>query len=549
MPKSYQQSTSNGTTNSFPWSEIDGYLQLSHIKVYVNGTLQATSAYSIDASARTVAFVPNAPASGSVVRIQRETPSTVAGRVVDFVDGSVLTAADLDAANLQTIFLAQEAADKGGDAFQKNSTDTAWLGQNIRISQVAAPTAGTDAVTKDYVDALSLAGGLGGAPVADPQAWVFSGTGSQTEFTLTNPTPNATQANMFLVEVGGVLQHPGTNYTITSAGVLTFTGTAPPAPGTNQPPNIRVRNFGIARSVNETVTTAMLQLSAVTADRIAPNAITTDKVATSGIAGTKVQGWYSFTPRFTLTWYPNDISSGASPVWMKKELPLATGVTNPYFVQYGRALTFGTNPSSLTTIVWGRIALNKPTAPTTSVIDATKIPGFFSGYPAQIRIDGLPQIRDSQGGLVTIPFHSAWPNTWAGQDTYPEAGAMGVGQWLNGVYRDFQAETTSGYSAPPLQASVSHWHMFPDGGLVGGNPVSGGTNEANILLQHTFINPAFSVYAGSSGTTPYTGPGGASIPSSGQYKNWMPATALLGPDWGGRSFICDVMFVGIYGGG
>jgi hypothetical protein len=545
MPKSYQQSTSNGTTNSFPWSEIDGYLQLSHIKVYVNGTLQATSAYSIDASARTVAFVPNAPASGSVVRIQRETPSTVAGRVVDFVDGSVLTAADLDAANLQTIFLAQEAADKGGDAFQKNSTDTAWLGQNIRISQVAAPTAGTDAVTKDYVDALSLAGGLGGAPVADPQAWVFSGTGSQTAFTLTNPTPNATQANMFLVEVGGVLQHPGTNYTITSAGVLTFTGTAPPAPGTNQPPNIRVRNFGIARSVNETVTTAMLQLSAVTADRIAPNAITTDKVATSGIAGTKVQGWYSFTPRYTLTWYPN---LTGSQVWMKKELPLATGVTNPYFVQYGRALTFGTNTSSLTTIVWGRIALNGPINGV-PVVDVAGIPAFPWGIPAQLRIDGLPPYRNSQGSMFSS-YTWNWPSTWTGQDNYPDTGAMGVPPWLNGIYRNFTGQITPGYSAPPT-INVEHWNDIPTHGIIEAAPGAAvGTETTILLMQHALYN-GYSVFAGTSGsgTEPYTGPGGANIPPAALYSDWIPATATQVPPVPGSTRVCDVFFAGIYGGG
>jgi hypothetical protein len=545
MAKSYQQTTSNGTTNSFPWSDIDGYLQLSHIKVYVNGTLQSSTAYTIDAATRTVAFVPSAPSSGSVVRVVRETPSTVAGRVVDFTDGSVLTATDLDSASLQNLFLTQEAADKGGDAFQKNATDTAWLGQSIRISQVAAPTAGTDVAIKDYVDALALAGGFGGAPVADPQSWSFTGTGSQREFTLSNPAPNTTQANMFIVEVGGVLQHPVTNYTISSAGVLTFP--VGDAPGNNE--TVRVRNFGIARSVNDTVSTAMLQALAVTADKVAPNAITTDKVASSGIAGTKVQGWYSFTPRYTLTWYPNDISGGASPVWMKKELPLASGVTDPYYIRYGRALTFGTSNATLTTVFWGRIALKVPTAPATSVIDATKIPGFYNGYPAQMRIDGLPPYRNSEG-VVFTPYHVAWPSTWAGQDPYPNTGTMGVPPWLNGFYRNFQAETTSGYSQPP-QFDVSHWNAVPCGGVVGGNPVSGGTNEANIVPFSNTLTMGFNVYDGTSGqgTTPFTGEGGGTIPDAVALTNWIPATALLGPQQAGQDRICDVMFAGVYGGG
>lgn len=545
MAKSYQQTTSNGTTNSFPWSDIDGYLQLSHIKVYVNGTLQASTAYTLDAATRTVAFVPNAPASGSVVRVVRETPSTVSGRVVDFTDGSVLTATDLDSASLQNLFLTQEAADKGGDAFQKNATDTAWLGQNIRISQVAAPTAGTDVAIKDYVDALALAGGLGGAPVADPQAWTFSGTGSQTQFTLTNPTPNATQANMFLVEVGGVLQHPGTNYTITSAGVLTFTGTPPPSGAA-----IRVRNFGIARSVNETVTTAMLQNLAVTAEKLANNAVTSDKVATSGILGTKIQGFYTFTPRYTLTWYPNDTSGGASPIYMKKELPLA-GVTDPYSVRYGRALTFGTNSSNLTTIVWGRIALKAPINGV-PVVNVAGIPAFPWGSPAQLRIAGLPPYQNSPGSAF-FNYAWNWPSTWTGKDNYPNAGAMGVPPWLNGVYLNFTGETTPGYPAPPAY-NQEHWNDVPTVGIIephpGSNPYIG--SESTILLMQNTLFNGYSVYSDTngSGTTPYTGPGGANIPPAAVYSDWIPATATqVYPVTSTSSRVCDVFFAGIYGGG
>ena len=59
----------------------------------------------------------------------------------------------------------------------------------------------------------------------------FSGTGAQTVFTLTNPPAFQNAADVF---VGGVVQVPGVNYTITGAGLttLTFLTGAPPL-GTN----------------------------------------------------------------------------------------------------------------------------------------------------------------------------------------------------------------------------------------------------------------------------------------------------------------------------
>lgn len=297
MPNSYQSHVANGVSNSFSFASIDGYLQLSHLKVYVNGTLRATNTYTIDAAAKTVSL-STAPASGDVVKVARETPNTVATRPVDFTDGSVLTATDLDTANLQTIFLAQEAADSGGAAFQKTATNQSWDAQSIRISAVAPPTSGTDAATKDYVDALGLVGGLGGAPVAEPQAWAFTSTGASS-YTL-NPAPNASTAVMMLVEVGGALQHPGTDYTI-SGSTLTFTGSPLPESGIG----IRVRNFGIARSITESVGESLIASEAVTASKIGTGAVVTDKIQNNAINAAKLSaGFYAsgtFSPTYILS--------------------------------------------------------------------------------------------------------------------------------------------------------------------------------------------------------------------------------------------------------
>lgn len=568
MPNSYQTHTSNGVSNSFSFASIDGYLQLSHIKVYVDGVLRGASGYTIDAAAKTVTFTPNPPANGSVVRIARETPNTVAGRVVDYTDGSVLTASDLDAANLQTIFLAQEAADKGGEAFQRTANEQAWDAQNIRISSVAAPVADSDAATKLYIDNLALAGGAGGAPVADPQSWAFTGTGSTLTFTLANPTPNATSANLFIVEVGGVLQHPVTNYTITSGGVLTFpAGQAPPNNAT-----IRVRNFGIARSVTASVTEQLIAPNAITASKIANSAVTNDKIM-PGIDTRKLAGSNSFTPRFTLTWYPNSTDGGVAAQWRKMELPLAAGVTNPYHpnIQFGRYITFGNSTWNMVSIVWGRIALKAPSMNNgVPVVDVTKIPAFPWGQPAQLRIDGLPPLQnDGWGTPCTIPSQQYWPSAATGADARPDVSPMGTGQWLNGIYRNFQGATTPGFPAPPLKPEEYHWCGGPTGGYVTFDPQAAMTNqhvgvESNIVLEAPFptammnlwraggttadADAVSNVFAGT-GNLPYNGVGGRLIPSGTLYTSWIAATATQVPTQGSAPFVLHTFFFGIVPGG
>lgn len=80
-----------------------------------------------------------------------------------------------------------------------------------------------------------------GSTIINPSLNMFSGTGSQTAFTLSAAPVSATA---LIVNISGVVQTPTVDYTI-SGTTLTFT-TAPPA-GTN---NITVQNLGTAGTVN-----------------------------------------------------------------------------------------------------------------------------------------------------------------------------------------------------------------------------------------------------------------------------------------------------------
>lgn len=298
MANSFQTHTGNGSTATFSWAQIDGYLSSAHIYVYINGVVKTiTTDYTINTTAKTITFTAgNIPSSGDYIEIKRITPKTVAGLQVNFTDASVLTATDMNNSQKQQLFIAQEAQDTGAGGMGLNASGTAWDADNIRIERVSAPTNLTDAVNKQYVDTLSLFGAF-----TVPQSWSFNGTGSATAFTLTSPAPSCTDPAMFIVEVNGVIQRPTDNYTIAAVGgdyQIQFT--AAPSAGTG---NILVRNFGVARSAlsvlpNESVTaqyigtgaveTAKILDSAVTTAKINDLAVTEAKIAAGAVTNTKI---------------------------------------------------------------------------------------------------------------------------------------------------------------------------------------------------------------------------------------------------------------------
>jgi hypothetical protein len=144
MPTYFAQVTytGNGSTTSYaiPFSYIDS----SHVKAYINGTL--TSAFTVSTS--TLTFT-SAPANGATVRIERQTP--IDARLVDFADGSVLTEADLDRSANQTFYIAQEVADDQINNLALD-TDDKYNANSKVIKNLANPVNANDAVNKTYLE-------------------------------------------------------------------------------------------------------------------------------------------------------------------------------------------------------------------------------------------------------------------------------------------------------------------------------------------------------------------------------------------------------------
>lgn len=121
------------------------YLNLSFIKVTVDGVLRSwPDDYILLLSSSAVIQFNTPPADGAEIVFQRITSTDP---VVTFVDPSILTSKDLNAANIQPLHILEERSD----------TALSWDGEHLdlqggTIINMGDPVNPTDAVTKQYVD-------------------------------------------------------------------------------------------------------------------------------------------------------------------------------------------------------------------------------------------------------------------------------------------------------------------------------------------------------------------------------------------------------------
>ena len=250
MAYSYVTPTANGVTTQF--SVSFDYLRKAHVQCTVDG-VQKDITWVND----TLIQLAVAPAAASEVIIKRVTPQGSA--LVDFADGSTLVAADLDAANLQLLYIAQEL--------------------------------------QDYNDGQTVLG------PTDMLRWVKTATASQTLFTGADDTSQTLLYTAGLEQVykDGILLLRGTEYTATNGTSITLTTGA--AAG-NKVQVLAQRQYSVAvfpgsNLVDESITTSKLAALAVTLAKLADNSVNSAKIvdgsivnadvnASAGIAGTKV---------------------------------------------------------------------------------------------------------------------------------------------------------------------------------------------------------------------------------------------------------------------
>lgn len=152
------------------------FLSASHLTVLVNGS---PATFTVPTGQASFTIVSPTIAGGEAIIVERSTPATEAGRVVDFADLSHVRQSDLDRSSRQLLYLAQEALDVVlGNERLELGVSGHWDGENRRIENAAAATGAAHAVIKSQLDAASVA--AGNLPVVsaadnDKSLWVVGG--------------------------------------------------------------------------------------------------------------------------------------------------------------------------------------------------------------------------------------------------------------------------------------------------------------------------------------------------------------------------------------
>ena len=153
--------SASGTTDftfTFP------YIKEAHIEVYkdytkLNQGAGATEYQVITNVSPKLVRLGTATASANV-RLEIRRNSSLDTPLVDYADGSTLTANDLDTSALQSLYIDQELKDSQFQTVSISATTGLPTLNNNPLTEVANPTNAQDAATKNYVDtndALKLA--------------------------------------------------------------------------------------------------------------------------------------------------------------------------------------------------------------------------------------------------------------------------------------------------------------------------------------------------------------------------------------------------------
>jgi hypothetical protein len=154
---SYIEYTGTGDDGPFSFNDIDTFADVpvkDQVDVYVNNQIKTyTTHYTI--TGKEVTFTAgNEPASGTTIRIQRDT--TIADRIVNFTNSSILTAADLNKNTDQLLFLIQEVKDDV-DGVALTSVDN--VADGAITAEKLKQTTGSEAVVTNAIrdDAVKTA--------------------------------------------------------------------------------------------------------------------------------------------------------------------------------------------------------------------------------------------------------------------------------------------------------------------------------------------------------------------------------------------------------
>ena len=221
--------TSNQTSFSFTFP----VLLESHVVVEINGVAKTYNTdYTVNKTSGTVTLqlggsIGTGATTGDIVRIRRV--SDKATDLVDFADGSRLSATRLDLAYQHNRYLNEESAEISDGAISEITVGgvTSLDAKQRKIVNLPTPSNPQEASNKSYVDQQVA---LSSTNLTSFGQDDFTGDGSTTVFTFSNITPVALDSKAYIVNLDGITQSPA-NYTISNSPNNTITFSTAPVNG------------------------------------------------------------------------------------------------------------------------------------------------------------------------------------------------------------------------------------------------------------------------------------------------------------------------------
>lgn len=265
-----------GTQGQTDFTFTFPYLEDEHIKVEIDGV--DTTDFTVVATPTAKVVLDTGLSAAAAVRVRRR--SAPNENLVDFVNGSVLTEAELDLSYRHNRYLAEEIAELNDQSLQIENGGTEWNAKTKRIKNVGTAVDSTDAVTKVYLD--NKVAQVSTGATQPPLKWVFSATsGTNNTYTVTGAEVLGDTA--YEVSIDGLIKEPTVEYTVDpSTDTLTI---IPNMTGSEDIVVIQ-RGFGVA--IAGTVGTNSLVDGSVTNTKLASGAVTNAKLASGAVTSDKI---------------------------------------------------------------------------------------------------------------------------------------------------------------------------------------------------------------------------------------------------------------------